>query len=463
VIDRPGPPHPNLRRSAPADRPKAHPPDLVFADEERASLRYMFRGRVLVLGLLALWIALTIPIDRSASYLAVLLVFFLSGAIPYALVRKGYGGTLIIAAFLLLDAATLSYLLIVPNPYGLEGWSPQMNLRAPGFLYLGLFLVYMALSYSPALVVWTGIAAVTAWSAGYFWVISQPETQLFSSREVLDTGLDLDAVLARVLDPNAVGAARLANQVVFLVAVTLILTLTVWRSRQLVRRQVAAEGQRMALSRYFSPNIVQELTTKGGSLGEPKVLPVAILFADMVGFTAVAERLGPAELVSLLRDFHGRLARIALDCGGTVDKYIGDAIMVHFGTPEPQDDDAVRALRCAAEMIAEFEHWNRARAAAGLDAIRVGIGLHYGEVIVGNIGDKRRLEYTVLGDPVNVASRLEALTRELDAALVTSDPLIEAVRERQVDPLSILPGLGPVKTEKIRGRAAPIGIWCKRS
>lgn len=190
----------------------------------------------------------------------VLFLFVLFGAIPYALALLGYGTTQVFVVFLFLDASVLSYLLIFPNPYGLDGWSPQMNLRAPGFLYLGLFLVYMSLSYKPKRVVWAGIAAAVTWSAGYLWVLGLPQTQVFTSQDVLGAGLSLEAVLDRVLDPNAVGVARLVNQVVFLVAVTLILTITVWRSRKLVFRQLALERQRASLSRYFSPNLAKGLT-----------------------------------------------------------------------------------------------------------------------------------------------------------------------------------------------------------
>lgn len=258
--------------------------DADVAREDGASLTYMFRSRVLVLALLALWVTVTLPLERSSVYLAVLFLFFLFGAIPYVLSLRGYGSTQVFAVFLFLDAAVLSYLLIFPNPYGLDGWSPQMNLRAPGFLYLGLFLVYMSLSYKPKLVVWAGIAAAVSWSAGYLWVIGLPQTQVFTSQDVLGAGLSLEAVFDRVLDPNAVGMARLVNQIVFLVAVTLILTLTVWRSRKLVYRQLALERQRSSLSRYFSPNLVQELTSSGRSLGEAKTQPVAVLFCRHGGF-----------------------------------------------------------------------------------------------------------------------------------------------------------------------------------
>ncbi|WP_420586853.1 adenylate/guanylate cyclase domain-containing protein [Ruegeria sp.] len=433
--------------------------DADVAREERASLNYMFHSRILVLALLALWVAITLPLDRSSAYIAVLLLFFLFGAIPYALALRGYCSTQVFAVFLFLDASVLSYLLIFPNPYGLEGWSPQMNLRAPGFLYLGLFLVYMSLSYKPKLVVWAGIAAAVSWSAGYIWGLGLPQTQVFTSQNVLDAGLSLEAALVRVLDPDAVGVARLVNQLVFLAAVTLILTLTVWRSRKLVFRQLALERQRSSLSRYFSPNLVRELTSSRRNLEAPKVQPVAVLFADMVGFTTLSERLAPENLVALLRDFHGRFARIALNQGATIDKFIGDAIMLHFGTPEPRADDAARALRCAAEMLAEVERWNATRTAKDDTPIRVGIGLHYGDVIVGNIGDERRLEYTVLGDTVNVASRLETLTRSLNSPFVTSDALIDAAREAGADPAQVLPNLRPGEPAQVQGRTKPVGVW----
>lgn len=428
--------------------------------EELAGLSYMFWGRLVVLGMLALWVLLTLPFERSAVYFAAISAFALLGAPPYLLARRGIGGTPVIAAFLLLDAAILTYILIVPPPFLIEGWTPQMNLRLPNFLYLGVFLVGMALSYSPGLVVWTGIASIAAWSAGVLWVASLPDSLPSSSRDVLDSGLSAEAVIRNVLDPRKVSLTTWYNQIVFLVLVTVILALTVWRSRQLVRRQAAVEAERAALSRYFSPNIVRELSTSSQALDRPAVQPVAVLFADMVGFTAISERLAPDELMDLLRAFHGRLARVTFAHDGTVDKYIGDAIMVHFGTPRPQKDDPVRALACAAAMIAEIQGWNAERAKAGEAPIRVGIGVHYGEVLVGNIGDERRLEYTVLGDTVNVASRLERLTRHTGAHLMVSDDLVRAVRGCGVEPSSIVEGLHRDQARTVRGRHEPVAVWC---
>ncbi|MFY0614627.1 MAG: adenylate/guanylate cyclase domain-containing protein [Hyphomicrobiaceae bacterium] len=430
-----------------------------LAQEELTGLAYVFWGLFLVLSLLATWIAATLPIERSSLYVAAITLFAALGAAPFLLTRRGIGGTPVVAIFLLIDAAILSYILIFPNPYGLEGWSPQLNLRAPGFLYVGVFLVAMALSYKPALVIWAGIATITTWTVGYLWVVNLPDSVIFSSSDVLDRGLGIEAVISTILDPKAVGLTRLSNQIVFLALVTVILTLTVWRSRRLVRRQVAAEAQRSALSRYFSPNIVREISINSQSLDHPKVQPVAVLFADMVGFTAITERLKPDALVSLLREFHGKLADKAFAHGGTVDKYIGDAIMVNFGTPHSKPDDAVRALQCAVEMVASIEEWNVERATNGEPPIGIGVGVHFGDVIVGNIGDARRLEYTVLGDTVNVASRLEHLTRDLSASLVVSDDLIKAVRAQSVDPKTVASGLIKDESRTVRGRSEPIAIW----
>ena len=240
-----------------------------IAQEELKGLSYMFWGRLAALALLAVW-ALTLPFERSAGYLSAIAAFALLGALPYLLARHGYGHTPALAAFLMLDAAILTYVLVVPPPFYVEGWTAQLNLRLLNFLYLGIFLVGMSLSYSPWLVMWTGIAAIIAWSAGFLWVLSLPDTLLTTSRQSFDIGLSSETVISRFLDPRSVSLTIFFNQIVFLGLVSLILTATVWRSRQLVRRQVAAESERASLSRYFPPiSCASCLRIPGRSTGRP--------------------------------------------------------------------------------------------------------------------------------------------------------------------------------------------------
>ncbi|MFN3133154.1 adenylate/guanylate cyclase domain-containing protein [Roseibium sp.] len=431
----------------------------AIAREEASGLSYVFWGRNLVLVLLAIWVSLTLPFERSSLYLSAILAFAALGIVPYALRHRTGANTAPVLVFIILDAAALSFVLIVPTPFDFEGWTQQMNLRTPAFLYLGVFVVSMALSYKPTLVIWTGLAAAAFWSLGYLWVATQPNAIPFTSGDVLDEGMGPAMALAKILDPNAVGLARLSNQVVFLVLISVILTIVVVRSRALVRRQVAAEAQRAMLSRYFSPNIVREFSEGRWEPDEPGNRPVAVLFADMVDFTSISEKLPPHELIALLRAFHGRLAKVAFEQDGTIDKFIGDAVMVHFGTPRTRPNDAERALRCAARMAEVIGEWNAEREREGAPPVGVGIGVHYGKAVVGNIGDEHKLEYTVLGDTVNVASRLEKLTREIGAQVAVSNELIEAVKRGGTDPSVVAPGLLQAGVHDVRGRREPIEIW----
>ena len=133
------------------------------------------------------------------------------------------------------------------------------------------------------------------------------------------------------------------------------------------------------------------------------------------------------EVIGTLRQFHERMEREVFRHGGTLDKYLGDGLMATFGTPFAGDADALNALRCAQGMIGSIGEFNRERKNRGEPPIRVSVGLHYGQVVLGDIG-LNRLEFAVIGTTVNAASRLEALTREFGCAIVVSDDLVRQAR-----------------------------------
>jgi len=441
--------------------PNSDTPEHLLKDiarEEAAGVAYMFWGRIASLGTLALWVSLTFPFEQSRFYLLGIVVIMMLSAPTYVMAQHGIRNTTVAAFSLLLDACVLTFVLIVPPPFFEADWTPQLNFRLPNFLYFGIFLASVALSYAPLQVIWAGIASVAAWSLGFLWLVSRPGSVL--SSELIDRTAVTQSTASVYLDPRYVSLSTWYNQIIFLVLLTGLLAVSVWRSRRLLRQQVALEAERTALSRYFSPNIVHELSTGSRKLGHPAIQPVAVLFADMVGYTAISEQLQPAALIDLLREFHRRLVQVTFAHGGTVDKYIGDAIMVTFGTPHSRSDDPVRALACAWSMIIDIQQWCADRVRAGEMPIEIGVGLHYGDVLVGNIGDERRLEYTVLGDAVNVASRLERLTRKLRRPLVVSDDLIRAVRNCGKDPSDLATGLYRDDVRVVRGRRRPILLWC---
>src|SRR3954454_13554580 len=201
------------------------------------------------------------------------------------------------------------------------------------------------------------------------------------------------------------------------------------RMRELERRRAASERARVNLSRYFSPNLVEMLAERDEPLGAVRRQTVAVLFVDIVGFTRMAERMPPEAVVTLLRDFHDRMTAQIFECGGTVEKYIGDAIFAVFGLPTPGADDPLNALRCAEGMIAALAAWNAERVRDGEPPLDIGIGLNHGPAVIGDVGSEHGLSFTVIGDTVNTAARLQGLTRVLNTPLVVGDPLVRAIRE----------------------------------
>src|SRR5262249_32221261 len=160
----------------------------------------------------------------------------------------------------------------------------------------------------------------------------------------------------------------------------------------------------------------------------------------------------------MLRRFHERMTTQIFGCNGIVEKYIGDAIFAVFGLPNASPDDAANALRCADLMIAAVADWNSARGRDGEAPLAIGIGLNYGPAVIGDVGSEQSLSFTVIGDTVNTASRLQTLTRSLGTPLVVGDPLINAVRATPCAGAALLSQLQDRGEQLLRGRAGAVRV-----
>jgi adenylate cyclase len=234
--------------------------------------------------------------------------------------------------------------------------------------------------------------------------------------------------------------------------------------RELDRLRVAAERARNNLSRYFSPNIVELLASQDEPLGAVRRQTVAVLFADIVGFTRMAETVPPEETLAMLREFHSRMTAQIFASGGSVDKYIGDGIFAVFGVPTASAADAANALACAEKMLDALERWNDAREQSGEARLAIGIGVNYGPAVLGDIGSEHSMSFTVIGDTVNTASRLQTLTRTLGAPLVVGAGLVEALKAASPELAAEL--VGPLQDEgeqHLRGRTGAVRVWTRRT
>jgi len=232
--------------------------------------------------------------------------------------------------------------------------------------------------------------------------------------------------------------------------------------REIERLRAAAERARNNLSRYFSPNLVDMLAERDEPLGAVRRQTVAVLFADIVGFTSMAEGMAPEAVVRMLRDYHERMTAPIFACGGTIDKYIGDEIFAVFGVPAASADDAGNALNCADMMLSALDCWNEERAARGQPRLAVGIGLNYGAAVVGDVGSEHSFSFTVIGDTVNTASRLQRLTRSLATPLVVGDALVDAINSGAGDgAMALTRQLHDRGEQALRGRAGAVRIWTR--
>lgn len=209
--------------------------------------------------------------------------------------------------------------------------------------------------------------------------------------------------------------------------------------------------RRRGLERFLPSTVVERIV--GGDrlqLGGDRVV-ATILFADLRGSTTLAERLAPDAVVAVLNEYLGVMARAVFNNGGVLDKFTGDGLMAIFGIFPDASDGAIAALRAAREMIAAAAALDRDRAGRGLPTVAFGVGINTGEVVVGALGIPERADYTAVGDTVNIAARLESLTKELGVPVVVSKEVADRVGTSEA--------LRPLGAAVVKGRAEEVSVF----
>ncbi len=207
------------------------------------------------------------------------------------------------------------------------------------------------------------------------------------------------------------------------------------------------------MSRYMDPGIADRLVASGADLLGGQSVPATVLFSDIRGFTTITEQLGAQGTVALLNEYFTLMVDCIQHEEGMLDKFIGDAIMAAFGIPVGHEDDADRAVRAAIAMLHALKAWNIQRVAEGKMPVDMGIGLNTDMVVSGNIGSKKRMDYTIIGDGVNLASRLESACKQYGSHILVSEftyaKLRGTYRAREMDLVVVKGKTQPVAIHEI--------------
>ncbi len=228
------------------------------------------------------------------------------------------------------------------------------------------------------------------------------------------------------------------------------------RTRGLLNKAIDETTRRKKLSQFLPAQLAEKLSTvEQAELLKGKLQPAAVLFVDLRGFTALSEGLAPGSLGAFLATYRQIVTAQIHHHHGIVDKFIGDSVMAVFGAPDATADDARNAIACGKAILGAIDQWNAERQGTGLSKVNVGIGIHSGEVFCGAVGDETRMEFTVLGDTVNVAARLEHATKQLGYPLVASEAVlteagIDAAGQNEWKPLG---------SREVRGRKEKLAIY----
>jgi adenylate cyclase len=247
-----------------------------------------------------------------------------------------------------------------------------------------------------------------------------------------------------------------AVRVGFLVLVGICLTVVVERERKLLVRALQEYRERVLLTGFLPTGIVSEITRPGSRLREGMSLHCPVMFVDLRDSMRITENMTPERIADFLTRFRRRITKVVEEHDGLIEKFAGDGALIIFGVPEPKPDDGRRALACAKRLVEVMEEWNATRDAKA--HLSITVSLHAGQCFCGVLGDASRLEFTAIGDAVNVAARLERLAKRSDETLIAS-------REALTDAEEALdrPPWHALGAQLLDGREAPVEVYAFRA
>jgi adenylate cyclase len=298
---------------------------------------------------------------------------------------------------------------------------PSFYLKSPTLLYVFIFIALRALRFDARYVLLAGGTAIVGWAI------------LMIYAAALDTeGMSITRDYILYMTGNKILLGAEFDKIITIAVVTVVLAVAVVRARRTLVAAASEGSAKRDLSRFFDANVARQITAGDNQVvaGQGEYRNAAVLMLDIRGFTALSNSLPAADLIRLLSDYQARVVPVIQGRGGNIDKFLGDGVMATFGAAVPSNTYAADALRAVDEVLEAMAAWNEERAAADLAPVSVNAAVATGELIFGAVGDDQRLEYTVIGEPVNLAAKLEKHAKvERVRGLVTDVAYQTALRQ----------------------------------
>lgn len=420
----------------------------TFREAERSGLAVAMQGRLVALVLVGLWMGLTRPFPQNLVILAVIFAFVAIGLAQWLLIATGHDRPWFKYAFATVDAALLGVALATADlSLIIPGLPPIMLYRFDIFPFLLLPVAAAAFAYSPGLVAWTGVTVTAAWDLAWLAIVAPMQRTV--SWEDMSRGGDVQAYLANFFDADFIGSGSRVQESLMLLIATGLIAIAVHRARQVVRRQAEAERQRDEVVRTFGAYVPEAVAARliadRGALA-PVQRTATVLFVDIAGFTATAESMPPGDVVAMLNAYFDAVAQIVGRHGGVITQFQGDGVLATFNVPVEMPGHARQAVEAALDIIGTVA----GRRFNGI-AIAVRAGINTGDLMAGSVGGAGRLSYTVHGDAVNLAARLEALNKEHGTTLLVTESVVV-----EVGADFAFRAVGQVA---VRGKTLPIALY----
>jgi len=293
----------------------------------------------------------------------------------------------------------ISLLMVLIWSFHIQYGQPaSFYLKAPTLLYVFIFIALRALRFEARFVLLAGLAAALGWGVMILYVVAGDPAHSMITRDYVE-----------YMTSNSILLGAEFDKIISILTVTVIIAVALTRARGLLVRAVTEQLASRELSRFFAPEIAAKIkgAERGITAGHGEARDAAILNLDLRGFTALAHKHSPDQVMGLLADYQAQMVPLVQKHGGSIDKFLGDGIMATFGAAEPSERYAADALAAMDEIMAAAAAWQERCRAAGRPAPVVNGAVATGRILIGAVGDESRLEYTVIGDAVNLSAKLE--------------------------------------------------------